>query len=124
MNILKTIAIFFVISSFPAMSIADTTLNYEFPYSDAAYLNVCSLKYKLNSGMCSKINLMNSKVNGRVGSISIDNDRLGKGDRAWVVFVDDDNNSKYRYLYYREIIGGKAYSFGPKYNNKVIKSVY
>ena len=98
-------------------------LNYEFPTADAVYLNICSMEYRLNSGMCSKINIKNSKLPTKIGTIEVD---VPEGATYWAVFVDDTNSSKYRYLYYTRngIKSGYYYRFGPNYNNKVSKSSY
>lgn len=129
MKLLKILTIFGLttpIALFATTGIAqaETILNYEFPLADAVYLNICSMKYTLNSGMCSKVNIKNTRMNSRIGTITIDNNTLGDGAEAWAVFVHDDNDGSYRYLYHKKIIGGGVYNFGPGYSDRVPKGPY
>ena len=105
----------------PTSELGDgTILHFNFPGTGTAYLNLCSPEYQLSSGMCETINLQNSRLERRSGYITIDYEHLGRGDDAWLVFVDDrDSSPQHRYLYYRRITGGKEYRFGTEYDGSV-----
>jgi hypothetical protein len=86
-----------------------TTLTYEFNNAKEAYLNVCNLEYRLPSGRCAKINLVNRKLEGQRGLTQLSSRHLRPGARAWSVMVTNVNGREC--LVTGEIEGGNTYNY-------------
>lgn len=86
-----------------------TTLTYEFNNARGAYLNVCSLEYRLPSGRCAQINLVNRRLEGKRGVTQLSSRHLRRGDRAWSVVVTSVNGREC--LITGVIEGGGTYNY-------------
>ncbi len=86
-----------------------TSLTYEFGNATEAYLNICSLNYRLPSGHCAKVNLVNRRVEGQRGLTQLSSSQLRRGDQAWAVMIINNNGRECKFL--GVIEGGGSYTF-------------
>ncbi|MFM7406354.1 MAG: hypothetical protein ACKO3K_06745 [Cuspidothrix sp.] len=86
-----------------------TNLTYEFNQGNEAYLNVCSLNYRLPSNRCAKVNVVNRKIEGKRGLTQLSSRQLRPGDRVWSVMVINVNGREC--LISGEIEGGKTFNY-------------